>query len=241
MSHSGSLSGRHSFSRSYRSRRSRMDPTTKRLTIAAGSLGLLLVAGMAAWSLTGHRAAGIPVIEADSRPLRVKPDNPGGMTVVGANEQIMSGSADGASDMAPLPEKPDPQALRAQMQVSAASGAAPMAATPIAAPSSNMSPPLADAPAPRVAAAPPARAATGGAMVQLAAVDSEAAAAAEWQRLQKKAPDLLADRRPVVQRAEHDGKPVWRIRTGGFADIAEATAFCARVRAKGAGCSLASF
>ena len=78
-------------------------------------------------------------------------------------------------------------------------------------------------------------------MVQLAAVDTEQAAKTEWQRLAKKIPDLLGRREPVVQKAERDGKTVWRIRLGGFADTAEATSFCSKVRAKGGACSLATF
>ena len=78
-------------------------------------------------------------------------------------------------------------------------------------------------------------------IVQLAAVASEQAAQAEWQRLSKRMPDLLGARKPTVQRVDRDGRTIWRVRTGGFADLAEATSFCARVRAKGASCSIAAF
>lgn len=261
--HLGSHPARTSFTHSYRARRTGMDTGTKRLFMAAGVLGFVLVVGMAAWSLTGHRAAGIPVIEADVHPLRVKPDNPGGMTAIGATERIMSGAgADEIGDLAPPAEKPDPQALLAQRQVTVTRApvdpapvpvapvpVAPTPVTPVAAPGSNVAPaPDTQAPAARLAplTAAPARPATpsseaSGTMVQIAAVDSERGATAEWQRLAKKMPDLLGDRRPVVQRAEFAGKAVWRIRTGGFADIAEATQFCTRMRAKGAGCSIANF
>lgn len=255
----GPYPARTSFTHSYRARRTGMDAGTKRLFMAAGALGFILVAGMGAWSLTGQRAAGIPVIEADIRPLRVKPENPGGMTAIGANEQMMSGSGAGdVADLAPPAEKPDPQALMAQRPVTVTPSSAPadpaMPATPapvtrVAAPGSNVTP-VPDPKAPTVQVAPqagapvrPAGASTAatGIMVQIASVDSEQGATAEWQRLTKKMPDLLGDRRPVMQRAELAGKAVWRIRTGGFADIAEATQFCARVRAKGAGCSIANF
>ena len=78
-------------------------------------------------------------------------------------------------------------------------------------------------------------------MVQLAAVDNEPAAQAEWQRLAKRMPDVLGGKHLVMQRAEHDGHAVWRVRTGGFADVADATGFCARVRAKGGAGTIASF
>jgi hypothetical protein len=170
---------------------------------------------------------------------------------------MMSGGAGDVADLAPAAEKPDPQALMAQRPVTVAPPSAPadsampmtpepatpepatpVAVTRVAAPGSNVTPaPETKAP---VRSAGTSTAATGT-MVQIASVDSEQGATAEWQRLAKKMPDLLGDRRPVMQRAELAGKAVWRIRTGGFADIAAATQFCARVRAKGAGCSIANF
>jgi hypothetical protein len=91
------------------------------------------------------------------------------------------------------------------------------------------------------AASPPPAAAASGMQVQLGALDSEQAAMTEWQRLSKRMPDLLGPRHPAVFRAEHDGKTIWRLRTGGFADIASATAFCSQVKSKGVGCAIASF
>jgi hypothetical protein len=77
--------------------------------------------------------------------------------------------------------------------------------------------------------------------VQLAAVSSEAAAKSEWQRLQQRMPDLLDSRQPAISKIDRDGHILWRVRTGGFSDSAQATVFCERVRAKGAGCSVADF
>ena len=77
--------------------------------------------------------------------------------------------------------------------------------------------------------------------VQLAALETEAAAQSEWARLAKRMPELLGDRKPVFQKAERDGSTVWRVRTGGFADTAEATGFCTKLKAKGGACTLASF
>ena len=227
---------------SYRARRPGMDQGTKRLLFAAAGLGGLLLAGMASWALIGggHGAA-VPVIEADSRPIRIKPENAGGLQVVGAEDQVMGGHAARTQGMAPLAEVPAPQALRAQNPQQAR---VPPPAAAAAQPDEAVSSPPAIAPprpAAPVQAARPAATPAAGPVVQLAAVDSEQVAQSEWQRLAKRMPDLLGERRPLLQRADRDGRAVWRVRTGGFADIAEATSFCARVRSKGGSCSIANF
>ncbi len=254
----GGVGDRAPISTSYRARRPGGDPGMRAMTIAAVALGGVLLVGMGGWALMGRKPAAVPVIEADSRPLRVKPEHAGGMQVAGADEQVLGGQGTSGGDrMAPSPEAPAPQALRAQMQQGAASGTAapPVAVAPVA-PAPGVSPlpdtPLRQQPAARptpvVVAAPPAAALpltaprvapASGTLVQLAAVDSEAGAQAEWARLSKRMPELLGDRRAVVQKAERDGRAVWRVRTGGFGDVAEATGFCAKVKAKGGGCVIA--
>ncbi len=280
----------------YRATRPGIDQGTKRLLGVTAGLGLLLVAGMGGWMVMGRTPAVVPVIEPDTRPLRVRPANPGGMQVVGADESV-SGDRSAVQAMAPAPEAPAPQALRAQAMPPApvvvapveppAPPALPAVTAPRAAPApasaSTSAPASAPAPAPTATPAPvpaqvaqatpplpriiigspppsagpapaprgpapsaqttPAtrteRPAQGAAMVQLAAVDSEAGAQAEWQRLTRKMPDLFGDRQLMAVRAEREGKTFWRVRTGGFADVAEATAFCARVKEKGNACALA--
>ncbi len=237
---------------SYQARRPSMDRGTKHLLFAAAGLGGLLVAGMAGWALTGSHGAAIPVIEADSRPLRVKPENAGGLQVAGVDDQVMGGQGARTHAMAPAAENPAPQALRAQNSMQPHAPAPPPAAAgPVeeAAPSPpapNSSAPNSLAIVAQRSAVPaqvtrPAATPAVGPVVQLAAVGSEQVGQSEWQRLAKRMPDLLNDRRLLLQRADHDGRAVWRVRTGGFADIAEATSFCARVRSKGGACSLANF
>jgi hypothetical protein len=230
----------------YRIRRSRgMDPATRRLALIAGGLGGALLAIIAGWTVMGHRSTSIPVIEADSRPIRVKPENAGGMRIAGSNEDIMSGGSDtNGGKLAPPPEAPAPQAL---LSPPPASPPPAVAATPAAAPpAAAVAPavPKPAAPAEKRAAAPaPDRAAppTKAPLVQLAAVGSEEAAHSEWQRLEKHWPDLFGHRQPAFSKTDHGGRALWRVRTGGFSDVAQATAFCERVRAKGAGCSIADF
>jgi hypothetical protein len=241
----------------YRVQRTRrgMDPATKRLAIIAGGLGGALVLLVGGWSLVGHRSTGVPVIKADSSPMRVKPVNPGGMQVAGTRDEILADGADASVDkLAPGSEAPAPQDLKAATAGTTASAIAGSAPTPVA--------PTQTVPAQAVAAAPPVKPAAptravsvasdhpalphpmvGGrsTLVQLAALGSEDAAKIEWHRLEKRMPDLLASRQPALSRIDHDGKTFWRLRTGGFADIAQATAFCEQVRAKGNGCSIAAF
>jgi len=254
--------GGYGYRASYRAQSGGMDGMTRKLLIAAVGLGGVLLAGMGGWALLGHHSGPVPVIEADTRPLRVKPDNAGGMQVAGADEQVMGEQSRSVQGMAPRAEAPAPQALRAQQQLPPLPDA-PAAAIPVPGPAATPSPsavassgvsPLPDTPRsparagaaaakPAVPAAAPAAAppAAGVTLVQLAAVDTEQGAQAEWQRLAKRMPDALGDRRLVLQRAERDGKAVWRVRTGGFSDVADATAFCSRLRAKGASCTIAAF
>ena len=225
-----------------------MDPVTKRLALIAGGLGATLLLVVGGSSLISQRSAPVPVVQADSRPLRVKPENPGGMQVAGANEDILSGGSEAkVGKLAPPPEAPAPQEMLTQP------APPPVAATPapIAAPGPAPAPMAAvTAAPPKPVAAKPAVApekhpttapAASGALVQLAAVHSEDAARSEWDRLSKRVPDLLGPHKPTFSKIDHDGHSLWRVRTGGFSDTAQATSFCERLRAKGLNCSVADF
>jgi hypothetical protein len=115
--------------------------------------------------------------------------------------------------------------------------AAPSAGVP------RLPPPVVVAAAPE-AGVPPAVAATTKAappgdfrlMVQLAAAGSAQRAVAEWQRLRQHAPKLTDGHLPAVSEAEVNGQHVWRLRAAGFADVAEASAFCSGIRAVKASC-----
>ncbi len=231
-------------------RASLLDGQGLRIVSIAGCVLVALGGGYAGYAMVNRAPRIIPVIEADSRPIRVRPDNPGGMQVAGAEEAIMGGEGNGRADaMAPPPEVPQPQVLRAQIEAARQPAPAPPPAQPVslAAPPAPPPPAISAAPEQRPAAAPPppratpARPVAAGLAVQLAALDSEAAAMAEWQRLAKKMPELLSSHQPAVLRLDRDGKTFFRLRTGGFSDAAQAASFCTQVKAKGGGCSVASF
>jgi len=101
----------------------------------------------------------------------------------------------------------------------------------------------APAPKPRVAAAPsPAAGGTsGGLMVQLSSQKSEAEASASFRSLQAKFPDQLADRSPVIRRADLGSKGIfYRTMVGPFASAQEASQFCASYKAAGGQCVVPS-
>jgi hypothetical protein len=227
-----------------------MDPDMRRMALFAGGIGTVLVLLIGASALTGRHSGETPVVTADTRPIRVKPENPGGLKIDGAENDVFSAGADtGNAKLAPPAETPDTKAWRsasvspapATAEPTAPAALAPLAAAPQKAATlpAAAKPPVA-APAPTklpVAAAPPA-APGHTATVQLAALASEEAAHGEWQALTKRLPDLLGGRQPSYSRTERDGHTFWRVRTSGFTDAAQARGFCEKVRAKGLGCSV---
>jgi hypothetical protein len=127
---------------------------------------------------------------------------------------------------------------------------APAAETPAARPA-PVEPPAAAQPRPapqptRVAVAPPASATTtdapaaggGGFAVQLAAPGSESEARAIFASLQRRFPDELGNQRPLIRKAEVNGREVFRLRVGpmsreGAADL------CNRLKGRGGQCFIA--
>jgi hypothetical protein len=220
----------------------RQDSGTRRMVMIAGALlGAVAFAGIGLWAFKGRGPTTIPVVEADPRPVRVKPENPGGMQVAGADDQILSGRPERVEGLAPPPEAPvalparppEPPPAQPVQRAALTPATEPVAPTPPA-------PPPAAQPAPAAATPPPARpqppAATGTAQVQLGALKTEAAARQEWTRLSRRLPDLFQNRQPAITRLERNGQTLYRLRTGGFSDSSAAKAFCDQVKAKGGAC-----
>ena len=208
-----------------------MDPDMRRMAIVAGGIGaaVALVIGAVSLSHRGHH--GVPVIEAAAGPVRVKPLNPGGMQVAGAED-----AAGGVEALAPAAEKPALHALHARTRQAAAH------TTQVAEPHTPITP------APAMAQVAPVQRAVAteapvvrGTTIQLAAFETQQAAEQDWGKLAEKIPGLFNGHAPEVERAQVAGHTVYRLRTGGFANIAAATEFCGRVRAKGGDCTIAAF
>jgi hypothetical protein len=229
-----------------------MDPDTRRLMMFAGGVGAVLVVLIGLSAMIGHHSEGVPVVTADSTPVRVKPANPGGLKIDGAENDVFSGGSDMANArLAATSESPDTKALHTATALPAPPAAPsapaavtpPPAAKPAAVATAEPARPAAASPAkPRVAAVEPhPPVAAHQAVVQLAALSSEAAARDEWRELSKRMPALMNGKQPIFSHAERDGHTFWRLRTSGFADVAQARSFCDQVRQKGAGCSVADF
>jgi hypothetical protein len=87
-----------------------MDAGTRRLVYLAAFGGFAILAGIAAYSLTGRSGGNaVPVVQADTSPIKVRPENPGGMAVAPEEKPIDPNN----SRLAPSTEEPNPQALMA--------------------------------------------------------------------------------------------------------------------------------
>ena len=233
-------------------------PPWRMLAIGGAIAGVLTVGGALTWGIMRATAPrNVPLIEADPRPIKVRPDDPGGLRVPNQDELIFernrgSTAQPGAARLAPEPEGPRIDALRAQVAQpppapAPATPAAPQPAAPppqAAAPAARPAQPAPAAPAPgatalQAPAARPTPAPGGTVRVQLGALSTEEAARAEWERLSRRHADLLGAFRPQVVRFEREGQaPLFRLRTGGFATTDAAREFCEQVRARNVPCAV---
>ncbi|MGK7869409.1 SPOR domain-containing protein [Falsiroseomonas sp. E2-1-a20] len=247
---------------SYRVQRDR--PGVPWMMLAAAG-GLLAVGGVAAggwWAFQSMGGSGVPVVEADPRPFKVRPDDPGGLRVPNQNALVLERPGNRQAQAAPRADGLVPEAEAPNLALLRAAVAPPpvIAPRPVPTPQSDavvateapeeevtlaslpFPPPAAPEPpgaATTVAAAVPAPVAGGRALVQLAAVGSEEAARGEWDRLARRAPELFQGRSPVVQRVEREGgSPLFRLRASGFADSDSAAQFCEQARARSLACIL---
>lgn len=87
------------------------DQTTRTLGYAAGGIAVVLIGIIGGWSLLGGPHSGIPIIAPPPGPEREKPADPGGMQIVGMNQDLVDTSGHGEAHLAPGPEQPRPDAL----------------------------------------------------------------------------------------------------------------------------------
>ncbi|HYI84846.1 MAG TPA: SPOR domain-containing protein [Acetobacteraceae bacterium] len=232
--------------------------SVRMLAVAGGLLGVVALGAAVVWGLSRLGPRPVPVIEADPRPLKIRPDQPGGTVVPNQDQLVLEGASQrrladrSRSTVAQLdtgPEAPAFDLLRQQAAPApppAATTPAPtIAVTPSALGTATtaLPPPVAlavtatvAAPAMVTAAALPGPVAGGRSHAQFGALHSEEAARAEWDRLVRRAPELAAFQ-PRITRLDREGQPtLWRLRATGLADAAAAKALCDAVRARNIPC-----
>ncbi len=137
-------------------------------------------------------------------------------------------------ELATAPDSAEQSALGAALE--GRDAPVEQAATPRAGPEMPILGPASAAAAPP-APTPPRFASGGGYLAQLAALQSEAAVETAWRRLESRAPDLFAQARLDVERADLGARGVYyRVRAGYFANREEASRFCERIRRMGQDC-----
>ena len=85
----------------------------RKLGIIAAIVAGVIVVILAASGFMSARKAGLPVVQADSRPLRVKPDKTNNAALE-SDEALMADAKPGTAILAPAPEVPATAALKKQ-------------------------------------------------------------------------------------------------------------------------------
>ena len=192
----------------------------------------------------GGNDADVPLIRADERPTKVKPDNPGGMEIPDRDKLIYTQKHPAVEHLLPPPEKPLPRPMASPSRPAAPSvepPPAPVAAAVQPAQPQQLTSRLSDkppaAPAAKSAVAPEAPANAHGTRLQLGSVRSEEAARREWERIKRTNADLLASVSATPTRADLGEKGVfYRIQTGPLAD---ADRICSELKRRNVGCIIA--
>jgi hypothetical protein len=199
--------------------------------VFAGGLWLAYLAG--ARHAAGGSADEVPLIRADTRPMVVRPAEPGGLKVPDRNMLIYDPGKQMVEHLLPPSEQP----MARPTAVAAPTGSPPPAATSAGAPTPAASPAAAAAgPIPAAAShgTPPAK--TGNVRLQLGSVRSAGAARLEWDRIRQRNSDLLGALSASPVRADLGDKGVYyRIETGPIG-FAAADRLCGALKARKVGC-----
>jgi cell division septation protein DedD len=225
------------------------------IAVAVASMATVIIAIWYAWSAgQSDMDSPPPIIQADSSPVKVAPEEPGGMEVPHQENEVFSAIEDEPEepveellpppeepvDMPEVAEKAEPAVPVVPEKVDPAPKPAPAkaeAAKPVATAAVAAEP----TPKPAPAATTTAATASGTYVIQLAALQSREAAADSWARLVKKYAKLLAPLTLDVEPVNVPGKGTfYRVRGAAFTTKAEAEQRCADLKAAGQACLVKS-
>jgi hypothetical protein len=216
------------------------------MAVFAGGLWFFYHQGVRQPAMPGP-GGDVPLIRADDKPVKLKPDQPGGMPVPDQNVSVYDPKPGAApvEKLLPPPEQPMPRPTAKEAAAptpsAAASSAQPATATQqqaaaTAVPKTPPKPAAKETPA----AAPAKSVPAGPVRIQLASLRTPEAAKEEWGRLKREHPDLLGRLTAVAVKADLGDKGVWyRVQTQVFDDAAAADRLCADLKKQNVGCSLA--
>ncbi|WP_404333746.1 SPOR domain-containing protein [Sphingomonas sp. MMS12-HWE2-04] len=204
--------------------------------VALGALLLIILAAAAgAFYWYRHQATGGngELIQAPPGDYKVKPDEPGGMKVEGEGDTVFATSQGAASNssinVGALPEAP----VEGKVAPKASSGAPATKTAKIEVPSASA------VQAGKPAAAQIAAGSPGsGSLIQLGAFPNEAGANIAWARISKRFA-YLAPLGKSVERAEKDGKAIFRLRVNAGSNT-QARELCGRLKVAGENCYVTS-
>lgn len=172
-------------------------------------LMLVIAAAFAGFVWNLYSGRDVPLIAAPAGAYKTRPSPEAANAPDPVEENALYSALEGRAETGAASPRPGPEA---PVETAAESGA------PLLAPA-------------------PSFAANGAFLAQVAALQSEAAAASAWTRLSTRAPDLFSSARLDVERADLGPRGIYyRVRAGYFADRANATRFCQRIRRMGQDC-----
>jgi hypothetical protein len=213
--------------------------------VFAGGLWFAYMQGLRHGNLSSGGAE-VPLIRADERPTKVKPENPGGMEIPDRDKLIYTQKRAAVEHLLPPPEKPMPRPTGSPPTPAAQPATPPPDAAPAAAQPAQpqqlaaktpVKTPSAPAGPAKPAAAQETPANARGTRIQLGSVRSEDAARQEWDRIKRTNADLLASVSATPIRADLGDKGVfYRIQTGAVAD---AERICSELKRRNIGCIIA--
>ena len=208
--------------------------------VALVLIGMLVLAGVVYGLLQltrqGQAGGDGTLIAAQEGDYKIRPDDPGGLKVEGEGDSAIATSAgrspDASIDLRAVPEAPISGRSATPSPTPRAGGATVSAAVPQAAAPLTAARPMA------ASKAPVPGAASGGALVQLGAYPSEAAANAAWSAVARRF-GYVATLGKQVQAAEVNGRTVYRLRVNA-GSAGAASDICARLKVAGEGCFVTS-
>ena len=228
-----------------------MLPPHRRVPPAAWAIAVAVVFAGSLWfayhegtrhATTAASSAGdqVPLIHADQQPVKVKPDQPGGMKIPDQDDPIYNRTAAGGPPverLQPPPEKPAPRPVAPPPPPAPVAAAPDPAPAPLALPAPGpLAKPVAAKPPP--AAAKPATPAVPT-KIQLGSLRTPEAARDEWQRLKRDNGDLLGKLTAVAVRSEVPDKGIYyRVEAGPLADRGAAERLCKALKERQLGCTL---